>query len=100
MQLSCTLDRVKITFSCYFTRKSCCKCFRLKYLYTSGSNDKRKKYPSVATGRSSAPIVFGRRRAMRSNRMSRSTLILVQSVERKNKIIKWLANLLACIRRI
>jgi hypothetical protein len=31
---------------------------------------------SVATDLSSAPVVFGHRRAMRSNRMSRSTLML------------------------
>jgi hypothetical protein len=48
----------------------------------SGRNSRmeRRKQTSVATERSSAPVVLGHRRAMRSNRMSRSTLILNTSV--------------------
>ena len=40
-----------------------------------GSNDVRL-HTSVATDRNSAPVVFGHKRAIRSNRMSLSTLIL------------------------
>ena len=50
-------------------------------LYQVSNSLYRRVLPltSVATDRSSAPVVLGHNRAMRSNRISRSTLILLGS---------------------
>jgi hypothetical protein len=85
----------EITFRRYLSARTNRKHTRLGAKMISGEIALSKKAPtSVATDLSSAPVLFGQRRAMRSNRIPRSTLMLLGS----HKLVsKWTQTVLCSV---